>query len=266
MNRLLNSFCHRLKPLLYKRINSRITKNFAKSELPFQIQKNEILYTAGEIINNLHYKDENWNQIKYLETTMWNDLFKINILKKAYPKSINDNDCRKYKIESQDNEIKCKSKGKKNDWILLKFGRRLTEPCLVEFDAKIMTETSEFQFAFMYQNLGSRYRFNLKNNKILSFEVVYGGGFHNDIISEPFSLNINQFYNFKIQIDPTQFQYLVNDKLILSIDQIYPIIDGGEIAFILWDSDTSDIDAVYKNISIYSIDIKKKESYNNHCS
>lgn len=251
MNRFLNSVCHRFLPLFYKGINFRIKKNFAKSELAFQIQKNGLLYTPSEILNNLQYKDETWNQIKYLETTMWNDLFKFNSLKKKYPTSIIDNDCQNNKVDFYEEEINCKSWGKKNDWILLKFEKALNEPYLVEFDAKIMTETSEFQFAFNYKDLGKRYRFNLKNNKILSFEVVYEGFFHNDIVTVPFSLILNKFYNFKIKIDRTQFQYLVNDKLILSIDQLKPIIDGGEIAFILWDSETSNLDAVYKNTTIY---------------
>ena len=33
-------------------------------------------------LNNLQYKDETWNQIKYIGDYMWNDLFKWKCLKK----------------------------------------------------------------------------------------------------------------------------------------------------------------------------------------
>ena len=124
-----------------------------------------------------------------------------------------------------DEYIQCKSCGKKNDWIYLKFKETINVPYLIEFDAKISSITTEFQFAFNYQTIGRRYRYNLANNRLLSFEVVYGGFFHSEIISVPFSLNLNRFYNFKILVTNNIFSFLVDDIAILSVNQKFPIIE-----------------------------------------
>lgn len=260
MNRLINSICHRLSPLYFKITNRKINNSFLKEETQLTIEKKEILYSQTDIFKNLTYKDETWGHIKYLETTMWNEIFRTKFFKKKYPINNINNTCKNTKVVFTNNKLKCKSKGKKNDWIFLKFNKRLSEPYLIEFEAKITNEISEFQFAFKYNNLGSRYRFNFKENKTLSFEVVTGGFFHNDIVSVPLELQLNTFYNFKIIVDIFSFHYIVNDKLILSIKQVKQVLNEGELAFILWDSKTSHIEATYKNINIYKLQTIKSSN------
>ncbi|MFA5329756.1 MAG: hypothetical protein WC384_18315 [Prolixibacteraceae bacterium] len=213
----------------------------------------DLLYSTNDILNNLRYKDETWNQIKYIGDYMWNDLFKWKCLKQTNKEHFIDNNCENTKVIVDNEHIQCKSCGKKNDWIYLNFTKTINVPYLIEFDAKILSKTTEFQFAFNYHSIGKRYRYNLVNNRILSFEVVYGGFFHSEIISVPFSLNLNRFYNFKILVTDNIFSFFVDDIVILSVNQKFPIIERGQLVFILWDSNTSNINAIYKNIQIYKI-------------
>lgn len=253
MNKITNSICHRISPILYRISNSVVKQNYSINTKNIQYSKNELLFSTEEIINNLDIKDESWDQIKYIGDLMWNDLFKWKYLKKTiHINYLTENRiCDKVKLA--DASIKCNSSGKKNDWIFIKFKKELTTPFLVEFDALILTETTEFQFAFNYQSIGERYRFNLTNNKTLSFDVIHQGFFHNHIFSVPFSIKLNQQHNFKILVEESVFSYFVDDEMILSISQKIPIIKNGQIVFILWDSGKSNIDSIYKNINIYKI-------------
>lgn len=256
MNRFTNSICHRISPILYKIANRMVKLNYSINLNNIQYSKNELLFSTEDIINNLEIKDESWNQIKYIGDYMWNDLFKWRYLKRTNFVNYLEEDtiCDKVKLTSE--SFTCKSSGKKNDWIFIKFEKVLSAPFLVEFDASISTETTEFQFAFNYQSIGERYRFNLTNNKSLSFDVVHKGFFHNHIYSVPCSLKLNTPYNFKILIEDFVFSYFVNDKMILSVYQKKKILKSGNIVLILWDSGISNIDSIYKNIHIYKAKLK----------
>lgn len=256
MNRFTNSICHRISPILYKIANRKVKRNYSINSNNIQCSKNKLLFSTQDIINNLEIKDEYWNQIKYIGDYMWNDLFKWKYLKRTNHVNYLEEDtiCNKVKLTSE--SFTCKSSGKKNDWIFLKFIEELTAPFLVEFDSSISTETTEFQFAFNYLSIGERYRFNLTNNKTLSFDVVHRGFFHNHIYSVPYSLKLNTQYNFKILIEDSMFSYFVDDIMVLSVHQKKPILKNGHIVFILWDSGISNIDLIYKNINIYKAELK----------
>lgn len=253
MNRIVNSICHRISPILFKISNHRVKRNFSLNAEKVIFNKKELLFSNEEILNNLEIRDEIWNEIKHIGDYMWNDLFKWKILKKPILNKKNELNTNNSKVFKSEGGIHCKSRGKKNDWIFIKFNRILSSPYLVEFNAKVLTETTEFQFAFNYQSIGERYRFNLINNKILNFEVVHAGFFHNKIFSIPYSLTIGKQYKFNVIIENNIFSFLVDDETILSVRQKKRIIESGNIALILWDSGTTDIDVNYNNIEIYKV-------------
>ena len=214
-----------------------------------------LLYDHNQICQNFEYGDQSWDSIKHIGQLMWNDLF-CNMPFFQKKNSIESNlPIENSKVVFKQNEFICKSSGIKNDWVFLKNGCVSDVPYSIEFQAKIFNENSEFQFAFHYQNIGCRYRFNLKDNKKLSFEVVEKGCFHNDIFQVPLSLSIGEWTNFKITIFNDKYIYSVNNSTILSVTKIKNLKINNDMSFaiILWDSDNSNIHTCYKNLKIYKI-------------
>lgn len=254
MNRMLNSIGHRLKPILFRYNKYKQTKCFVPGEINDGIsRRRRLIYAHEQISSRFEYKDEFWNSIKYLGDIMWNDMFRLlPVFKKKFSIDLN-NQCPNSKVSFQKDEIICKSRGVKNDWIFLKNNIIVDSSYTFEFEAKILNENSEFQFAFCYENIGNRYRFNLKNNRILSFEFVADGCFHNDILNKPLSLPIGEWVQFKITIKKNIYIYTVNNKDILCVKQTHGQVKSNTtFALILWDSNYSNINTSYRNLKLYS--------------
>lgn len=253
MNKITNFLCHKLSPFIFKRRDKKIRKNFYPCLMEVKYENKELLFSSDKILSEIIYKDNHWNHIKYIGIHMWNDLYKKAWLQQKNNNYLIDNECISKKITIEQNKIKCRNTGEKNDWIFLHFNKALNTPYCVEFEAKIEYETSEFQFAFNYQTIGKRYRFNLIKNKHLCFEVLNNGFFHTHIIDVPFSLELNKYYHFEIIISDNTFSYIVDKKTILCVQQKTRIVENGSIAFILWNSEKGEIDTTYRNINIYKL-------------
>jgi hypothetical protein len=257
VKKVLNSIAHRLRPILYKfYYKSRQHKKFDSidSECKLMVGKTSILYDQNQICEHFEYKDESWNGIKYIGDILWNDTFRYLPIFKRDKLIDLEKECINRKVNFNDGEIHCKSSGIKNDWIFLKNKLPINSPYAIEFEAKILYENSEFQFAFFYQNLGRRYRFNLKDNRWLSFEIIEDGFFHNDIFKVPLSLPIDEWVHFKIIVDKDKYLYSVDNIDILCVKQLrdYPKFNT-TFALVLWDSHYSNIDTKYKNLKLYKI-------------
>ena len=256
MNKILNFLGHKIAPILKKYRSFKVKKQFKLGISKNEDKYNEsLLFHHNQICQNFEYRDQSWDSIKNIGQLMWNDLFCIMpfFQKKT---SIDSNlPTENSKVVFKQNELICKSSGMRNDWVFLKNGCAIDVPYSIEFHAKIFQENSEFQFAFNYQNIGCRYRFNLKNNKKLSFEVVEKGCFHNDIFQVPFSIPIGEWANFKITVCNDKYIYSVNNRIILSVSKIKNLNINKDMSFaiILWDSDNSNIHTCYKNLKIYKI-------------
>jgi hypothetical protein len=253
MNKILNSFLHKIRPVLFKFANFSIKKTFSFENEMVQIYKNELIFSFDDIITNITYKDETWNHIKLMGTNMWNNTFRYKFLQKAISESLTDNMCENSKVKFENAEIKCISTNKNNDWIFLLFNKEFDFSYMVEFEACIHSVTSEFQFAFNFKSMTERFRFNLINNESLNFDVIHGGFFHDQIFQKPFSLTLDVFHNFRFAIERNFFTCWIDDIQIMRIKQKKILVKNGKFAFILWDSEKSKIDAVYRNINIYSI-------------
>ncbi len=255
MNKILNFLGHKIAPII------RAYRSFVvKKQFKLGISKNEnnyietLFFDHNQICQNFEYRDQSWDSIKYIGRLMWNDLFYI--MPFFQKKHIEPNfPTENLKVVFKQDEFICKSSGMKNDWVFLKNGCMMDVPYSVEFQAKIFHENSEFQFAFHYQSIGNRYRFNLKKNKKISFEVIEKGCFHNDIFEVPLTLSIGEWTSFKITIFNDKYIYSVNNNIILSIKKIkkFNIKKDMCFAIILWDSDNSNIHTCYKDLKIYKI-------------
>lgn len=254
MSKLISFIGRRLKPFLERRNDNRIRQNFRCHNKRIENLINEdVRYNVLNTKAFFTYKDNTWNYIENIWYLMWNDLFTNKIFRFKNPIFSIDNICKNTKVQYLENKIRCYSHGEINDWIFLKFNRSLKKPYVLSFETKLETENSEFQVAFNYNNIGKRYRFNLKNNRVLSFDVVGDGCFVNNICVADLSLKFGVYYNIKIVVTDSVFQYLVNDQIILSVKEETPVFNGESFVFILWDSNGREVDVCYKNIKIYSL-------------
>lgn len=253
MKNLLNSILHRIKPFLFKWRDHSIKKSFEDLSDTFAGESVVVKYRSDLDLNSncFVYKDNTWNHIKYIGTIMWSDMWDFGFI--SLYRSLNkytDNACPLKKVEVKDQQLICTGNGEKDDWIFLMLNESFDNAYSIEFEAMIETVNSEFQIAFNYQDIGNRYRFNLKNNNVLCFEVVSKGFFHNEIFSKKFSLPLNEFNKFRINVLASTYQYLVNDKIIMTIAAKRKLFNGDKFAFILWDTKQRPISAIYKNIKI----------------
>jgi hypothetical protein len=254
MNRWVEAFCRRImKPILYIWQHNLVKDSFKLNKEGCNYTKKESIVSSSEVNELFIYKDESWNSIKYIYKLMWNDLFKMKFLQYTSDDLNEDNLCVNKKVSFCGNEIICRSKNIDNDWFFLLINKELKDNYLVEFEAVSSYENTEFQFAFNYSSIGMRYRFNLVDNKELSFEVVYNGFFYNKIFSIPLSLEVNISYNFKIAVKGNSYSFILNDKTVLSVLDEKRILKKGKPVLILWDSKSSNIEVTYKDINIYNI-------------
>ena len=253
MNRILNTIGHKLIPLIYWFQHRKITSyfNFVNN---FELIKNsKILYDVDTFFNNIQIKDKNWCQIRLLSASMWNDCFKWKCFRKILNNIQSDKSITDTEVYFDSNSIICKSGDIENNWIVLLYEKKLSESFIIEFNAIIYFPLSEFQVAFNFKNLGERYRFNLRDCSILCFDVVYGGFFHNNIITKPISIELKKVFNVKISISKEYFQYILNDKILMTVHQENELVSGGSIALILWNRESNRINVEYSHFSIYEI-------------
>ncbi|WBL22053.1 hypothetical protein [Zunongwangia sp. HRR-M8] len=251
MINIKDALIYRIKPILFERLNKKVKNNFQSDNKSFEYYDLKKAINIKSVENFFEFKDNSWNQIKYIENLMLNDLIPFKVKDANYK---NDNVCDNSKVEFlSDGIIKCFHEGVSNDWILLKYQNELQTPYIFEFDAKINTINSEFQVAFNFENLGKRYRFNFRHNEKLSFEVVYKGFFHNHIYSKPLSVELGIYNHFKIVVGIDYYQYVVNDIIILSVKETEKLFHASGLALILWENNGNSIDVSYKNIKFSEI-------------
>lgn len=250
MKKLIFFFLQRVRNfiLFYNRNKYKNKISYYEGDFP---EYNNVVMNNDEIIRKMIYKDNRWNYIKYIGQLMWNDMFKFPPFQ--YRISIIDNVCEDLYIKREDNCIKCEVPSKnKNEWIFLQIPNRFTT-YEFSFDAIVKTLNSEFQIAFNFESIGRRYRFNLVNNQSLHFDIVENGIFHNELVSMPFSLKLNELYHFVLKVNENKFQYLINGDVVMSIQIKAEKLLKGDIVLTLWNSDANPINVIYNNLKLKTI-------------
>lgn len=250
MRKLIFFFLHRVRIiiLLFSRNKYRNKISYYEGDFP---KYNNVVMNNDRIIQKIIYKDNRWNYIKNIGQLMWNDMFKFSPFQ--FHMSIINNECEDLYIKREEKCIKCEVPfPKKNEWIFLQIPNKLPTYEL-SFDAIIKTINTEFQIAFNFENIGRRYRFNLVNNQRLHFDIIENGIFHNELISLPFSLNLNVIYHFKLKVHENRFQYLINDNVVVSIQIKAKKLLKGDIVLILWNSEANPINVIYKNLNLKNV-------------
>lgn len=247
MKKLIFAFLYRVRNfiLVYNRNKYENRISYYKGDFP---EYNNVVMNNDEIIRKMIYKDNRWNNIKYIGQLMWNDMFKFPPFQYRIP--IIDNVCEDLYIKREENCIKCEVSPKnKNEWIFLQIPNRLSTYEL-SFDAIVKTVNTEFQIAFNFENIGRRYRFNLVNNERLHFDIIENGIFYNELVNIPFSLNLNESYHFKLKVNENKFQYLINSNAVMSVQIKTEKLLKGDIVLILWNSNANSINVIYNNLNL----------------
>lgn len=239
-----------LSNLKYKIYKNKYFKlyNFSTDEISFR-RDSEIL-TSDELIENLIYKDENWNYIMNIHRMFMYRSIGINI-------KLTDNICADYKVEKlSENKLAFKSKGLRDDWIYYYLNKSIEGNFVFEFNSLLNTKFTEFQIAFKHRSISERYRFRVIDNQKLVFETIHGGYFLNEIQSVPFSFELGKNYNIKLLVKNYFYSFIVDDKVIMTIEDTARLLSDGGIALIFWDDSlesSSNIDLLVENPHLYSV-------------
>lgn len=117
------------------------------------------------------------------------------------------------------------------------------------------TVFSEVQFAFNYRSIDSRLRFNIVDNRKVTFDVIHGGMFQN-IAEKRFSFRKGKEYFVEIVFCDGCAFFAVDNKVLMSVkvtDDEF-LLNRGELVMICWNMlDNSSIRARYREVNLKSI-------------
>lgn len=235
-----------------RKLKSYIMYKLIKSN--FLINKEIIVFKQGEKIidfnefkDSLVYKDENWNYIINLD---------------EYLKSIHN----KNKIMIEDNEIENKKYIIKNDnliintgkidynWVCFFLEQKEEKNFIFEYKLEIKSEFEEIQIAFNYENLGTRYRFMIRNNEMGVFECVYRGDFYNELFKKKIKLKFNKDYVIKVVVLNNNFIFYIDNNVIFSIKEKRRLANGGKIGLIFYNyTDKNNVNCIIKDVNVYKV-------------
>lgn len=241
---MIKKIMKKLKFIFFK-IFIKCNYSSTKKEIQYTILKNVMDFKKFK--NETIYKDENWNYIKNLK----NYLAELNNAK------YEDNVCKSSRCEITNKKVLIKSENKLNNWNCFFLKKIPSYNYELVLDLIIYSEFEEIQIAFKYQNLGTRYRFMIRNNEETVFECVYNGMFYHRIKKKPFKLKLGKKYKLKIIVLKDKYLYYINDKLIFSIKEHINLINGQEILLILYNNNPqkNSVNCVIEDLNINLINL-----------
>lgn len=224
-------------------------KNFIFSKEFIEYKKTSQKMNFEDLKKELIYKDETWNYInnldEYLNFIYNNRNNNINIYE--------DNECSKQKYKILNNNIIIDEQ-KDNNWICFFIKSLNTKKYEVSYDVEIESSFEEIQIAFNYANLGNRYRFMIRENKVAAFDCVYKGRFYNNIYTKNFTLEYKKKYNIKLVVLNNRFMYMIDDIPILIIKEKRKIVSGKDLLLIFYNkTNEQPVKCKIKNFEIHNI-------------
>lgn len=257
-NMVIKKIRGKLDTFLYKKavIKSRkkSAKSFLKVDESFSYSElyNKILDRVMKIESDFVILDESWAMIRNLHS---------NCVKVALGNSTITNEAAfdNHLIRSDYKSFvwtlnNLKSPRRKENWVYMFSQNKLDDSFVIKFKTKISTFFEEYQIAFRFNDIFNRYRFRVVDNKRLVFETIINGIFVNEMISVPFSFDIDVYYDIELIVYGQYFIFSVDGKPVLTVNEINKLIDGGSFAFIFWNQqDDADIDLYLSDVRIYKI-------------
>lgn len=146
-------------------------------------------------------------------------------------------DASKYKIQN-DTSIEIDTHQLNNENWLAFIVKRMPKKYSIEFDYKPMQSFCEFQVAFNYESLLNRNRFIVMENKQILFDDISQGRFFKPLkgkYSEQIFEN-GKFNHVRVVCSPNYYEFIVNDKTIMTVGAKYKFHRGRGCAIVLWEN------------------------------
>lgn len=225
-----------------------VKKNFIFSDRILKYKKKSKKMNFEDFKKEFIYKDENWNYInnlnEYLDS-IYNNKKKIDLYE--------NNECEKQKYKISNNNIIIDEQ-KDNNWICFFIKALDSKKYEVSYDVEIESSFEEIQIAFNYANLGTRYRFMIRENKIAAFDCVYKGRFYNNLYTKKCTLEYKKKYNIKLVVLDNKFMYMIDDIPILIIKEKRKIVSGKDLLLIFYNkTNEQPVKCKIKNFEIHNI-------------
>jgi hypothetical protein len=182
---------------------------------PFTIKPGKIHWTriSGEAIkDDFIYKDESWNEIKFIHARGILDWWRIG------PIPFVDNPCTTRRVAFSGKSLSIDNAEPNTlRWIFLRHIHPLGTTYAIEYDVTVGSEFSELQFAFNYRSIMDRSRFMIADNRTLIFETLTQGSFLPAFASTPLRLEIGRKYHTRIEIIGDSFRYIIDGEPRMSL-------------------------------------------------
>lgn len=249
INRLLSILNRHLPPIykFMKFLRGILSKQYYSSDLLFESNK-------STHINRWLFHDEDWDRIIH----RFEDR---RALDACLPVKRIDN-CQDITEEVSFSQDVINFNGKtktKDEWLYLFLDPKLHQWKNYSWHLRVQRNTNfrEFQFAFRYQDFYNRYRYRFEDDHIY-FDKAINGRFYNKMGVAPFHMELNVWYDVRIEAYENNFKCYVNEKLMMNDFDFASNLSAGSIAIILWENDgISNIKASVGPMSIYKL-LRKK--------
>ena len=241
LKQILNFIGDRIVSRKIEEGRQKIYGNMKKYDGSTAVYFDEDLIEISETAMHLTYKDESWNYIKNFRKYM-NDLSRG---RKPY---WDDNECHSDKYLVSNDQICIKTGGCADNWLCFYLNETLPDSYEISFDICIHTDFTEIQVAFNYIDLGNRYRFMIKNNRICLFEAVYKGSFLEPFIETPISLSLDEKHTIVVRVIENIYEFYIDGHRCIAVEDRTPgSINGNRASLILWNE--NDLNAIECEIS-----------------
>jgi hypothetical protein len=118
------------------------------------------------------------------------------------------------------------------------------------FRVKVLAPFRELQFGFRYQDFYNRYRYRFENDSVF-FDKVVNGQFQNAFGSAGCALELDRWYEVRIDIVRNNFRLYLDGKLMLNDWDFDKYFKRGSIAIILWeDNGKTSLSAVIDRLRV----------------
>ena len=206
------------------------------------------LISGDNIEADFDYRDESWNEIKYLGARGWLEWFQMGQV------PISPNSCDNKRVIFSGNSLRiCSAGGVPNRWVFLRFLRKVGSVYAIEHSLTINSEFTEVQFAFNLRSMMDRVRWMLLDNRELIFQTVEKGAFVSPLRRIPLRLNLGRKYHIRIEVISNSFYYYLDGKMLMSIAvEGHSARENDSCALIFWEQGSErDIDATIESVRIW---------------
>lgn len=176
--------------------------------------------------NSFMLLDSYAEDVRPLLLPLWNltcdkSLWFLSHFTNEYPYAKETTQIIEHNVNKCDNSISFQTGSKLDTWIYLPAKEK--QPIIYALDFDFITYTSmqeTLQVCFAVKSLAQRFRFVVRKNKTMHFEIIDKGFFLSQFfadISKPFSFVLGERYHISIQVIGDVFAFYINNNLEMAV-------------------------------------------------